>query len=303
MLKDFFGNLNSTVTYNTMGAVGYTQMVLYVITTFVGILTIFIMANKGFKSAVLIGMLVSSVVYWIGGFLFLPDFAPFASLATSSFLPPFADMFSTTFFKFDFQTFFSIGWSTAIMLVVTFCMIDMFDTIGTLVGTAGRAGMLDKDGKMPQMKEALLSDAIGTVCGSVTGTSTITTFVESAAGVEAGGRTGLASLVTGLMFLACMFLAPIAALIPAPATSAALLYVGIIMIEGLKNIDWNEIDQAAPAALMLIFMPISGSIGHGIGIALISYSAIKLFTGKGKQVSVLTYVLSVLFLIKFFLVA
>ncbi len=303
MLKDFFGNLNSTVTYNTMGAVGYTQMVLYVITTFVGILTIFIMANKGFKSAVLIGMLVSSVVYWIGGFLFLPNFAPFASLATSSFLPPFADMFNTTFFKFDFQTFFSIGWSTAIMLVVTFCMIDMFDTIGTLVGTAGRAGMLDKDGKMPQMKEALLSDAIGTVCGSVTGTSTITTFVESAAGVEAGGRTGLASLVTGLMFLACMFLAPIAALIPAPATSAALLYVGIIMIEGLKNIDWNEIDQAAPAALMLIFMPISGSIGHGIGIALISYSAIKLFTGKGKQVSVLTYVLSVLFLIKFFLVA
>ena len=211
-------------------------------------------------------------------------------------------MMNTTFMKFDFADFFQIGWATAVMLIITFCMIDMFDTIGTLVGTASRAGMLDKDGKMPQMKQALVADAVGTLAGSITGTSTVTTFVESASGVEAGGRTGLTSLVTGVLFLLCMFIAPIAALIPAPATSAALIYVGVLMIGGLKNIDWNDISQVVPVALMLIFMPVTGSIGHGIGIALIAYTAIKLCCGKAKEVTVLTYVLAILFLLKFFLV-
>ena len=188
-------------------------------------------------------------------------------------------------------------------LVVTFCIIDMFDTIGTLVGTASRAGMLDKNGKMPQMKEALLADAVGTVAGAVTGTSTVTTFVESASGVEAGGRTGLTAFTTGIAFLACIFLAPVAAIIPAAATSSALIYVGILMLTGLKNVDFSDITQSAPVALMLIAMPISGSIGHAIGIGLIVYTVIKLFTGKAKDVSVLTYVLSLIFLVKFFLVA
>jgi len=154
---------------------------------------------------------------------------------------------------------------------------------------------------MPKMKEALLSDAIGTVVGSATGTSTVTTFVESASGVEAGGRTGLTALVTGIIFLACTFIAPIAAIIPAAATSAALIYVGVLMLTGLKNIDFTDITQVVPVALMLIGMPVSGSIGHAIGLGLISYTVIKLFTGKGKEVSVLTYVLSVIFLVKFFL--
>lgn len=179
----------------------------------------------------------------------------------------------------------------------------MFDTIGTLVGTASRAGMLDKDGNMPNMREALLADAVGTVTGACTGTSTITTFVESASGVEAGGRTGLTALTTGIVFLACSFIAPIAAIIPAAATSAALIYVGVLMITGLKNIDFGDIGQSVPVALMLIAMPVSGSIGHAIGIGLISYTVIKVFTGKAKDVSVLTYVLSAIFLIKFFLVA
>ena len=188
-------------------------------------------------------------------------------------------------------------------LIITFCIIDMFDTIGTLVGTASRAGMLDKYGNMPKMREALLSDAIGTVAGSLTGTSTVTTFVESASGVEAGGRTGLTSLTTGILFLACMFIAPVAAIIPAPATSAALIYVGILMLSNLKHIDFTDMTQLLPVAIMLLAMPVSGSIGHGIGLALITYSGIKLCTGKGKEVSVLTYVLSVIFLVKFFLAA
>ena len=179
----------------------------------------------------------------------------------------------------------------------------MFDTIGTLVGTASRAGMLDKDGKMPNMKQALLSDAVGTLAGSVTGTSTVTTFVESASGVEAGGRTGLTALTTGIMFLACIFIAPIAGIIPAAATSSALIYVGVLMVAGLKNVDFDDICQAPPVALMMIAMPISGSIGHAIGIGLITYTVIKVFTGKAKDVSVLTYVLSLIFLLKFFIVA
>ena len=186
-----------------------------------------ILAKKGIKAAVLLGMLVASVVYWAGEAIFL-GVNPFASLAGASFAPPFADMVETTLFKFNFSGFLEIGWFTAITLVITFCMIDMFDTIGTLVGTASRAGMLDGNGKMPQMKEAMLSDSIGTMVGACTGTSTVTTFIESAAGVEAGGRTGLTAVVTGLMFLACMFIAPVAAIIPAAATSAALIYVGVL---------------------------------------------------------------------------
>ncbi|MDE7045614.1 MAG: NCS2 family permease, partial [Acetatifactor sp.] len=239
---------------------------------------------------------------WAGEAIFL-GVNPFASLSTASFLPPFKDMAENTLFKLNFGGLMEIGWFTVITLVVTFCIIDMFDTIGTLVGTASRAGMLDKNGKMPQMKEALLADAVGTVAGSLTGTSTVTTFVESASGVEAGGRTGLTALTTGILFLVCIFLAPIAAIIPAAATSSALIYVGILMVTGLKNVNFNDLSQSAPVALMLIAMPISGSIGHAIGIGLIVYTVIKLFTGKAKDVSVLTYVLSAIFLIKFFLVA
>lgn len=300
-MANFFGALTPSLGKNTMGS-GYAPMVLTVVTMFIGLFVIIILANKGIKAAVIIGMLVASVIYWIGDFVFLGQ-NPFANLINASFVPPVKDFASTTLFKFNFAGFAKIGWFTVITLIVTFCIIDMFDTIGTLVGTASRSGMLDKDGKMPKMKEALLADAIGTVAGSATGTSTVTTFIESASGVEAGGRTGLTALTTGIMFLACMFLAPIAAVIPAAATSSALIYVGILMISGLKNIDFTDISQSAPVAIMLIGMPISGSIGHAIGLGLISYTVIKFFTGKAKEISVLTYVLSLIFLIKFFLVA
>lgn len=301
VMKDFFGALTPSLAKENMGS-GYTAMVLGVVTMFIGLFVIIILAQKGVKAAVILGMLVASIINWAGQAIFLGT-NPFASLATASFIPPFGDMVSTTLFKFNFAGFAKIGWFTVTTLIVTFCIIDMFDTIGTLVGTASRAGMLDKDGKMPQMKEALLADAVGTIAGAATGTSTVTTFVESASGVEAGGRTGLTALTTGIAFLACIFLAPVAAIIPAAATSSALIYVGILMLTGLKNVDFSDITQSAPVALMLIAMPISGSIGHAIGIGLIVYTVIKLFTGKAKDVSVLTYILSLIFLVKFFLVA
>ena len=302
VMRDFFGALTPSVIKNNMGDAGYTQMVLTVVTMFIGLFVIVALDHKKVKGSVLLGMLAASVVYWIGSFAFL-NTNPFASLADASFVPPFADMAQTTLFKLNFAGFVEIGWFTVITLVVTFCVIDMFDTIGTLVGTASRAGLLDKEGNMPKMKEALLADAVGTVAGSLTGTSTVTTFVESAAGVEAGGRTGLTALVVGVMFLLSMFIAPVAAIIPAAATSAALIYVGILMLGNLKSIDFSDRTQLVPVCFMLLAMPVSGSIGHGIGLALITYTIMKVVTGKAKEVSALTYVLSLLFLVKFFLAA
>ena len=299
VMRDFFGALAASSAKEKLGEY-WPSMVLTVVTMFVGLFLIIILAHYKMKGAVLVGMLGAAVLNWAGKAIFLHQ-NPFASLKTASWLPPFADMAKTTLFKFDFATLFSIGWGTVILLVVTFCIIDMFDTIGTVLATANRAGMTDKNGNMPQMRETLLSDAIGTVVGACTGTSTVTTFVESASGVEAGGRTGLTALTTGILFLACMFISPIAAIIPAAATSAALIYVGILMLSGIKNIDFSDMAIAAPVFIMLLAMPISGSIGHGIGLGLITYTVVKVFTGKAKDVSVLTYVISALFLVKFFL--
>lgn len=300
VMRDFFGALTPSVLKTGMGDTGYATMMLTVVTMFVGLFAIIALAKKGTKGAVLFGMLIASVIYWAGSAVFLHT-NPFASLATASFVPPFADMVETTLFKFNFAGFVSMGWFTAITLVITFCIIDMFDTIGTLVGTASRAGMVDEKGNMPGLKEALMSDAVGTVVGACTGTSTVTTFVESASGVEAGGRTGLTALTTGILFLACIFIAPIAAIIPAAATSSALIYVGVLMLMGLKNVHFDDMDEMVPVSIMLVGMPISGSIGHAIGLGLISYTVIKVLSGKAKDVSLLTYAISALFLVKFFL--
>ena len=302
-MKDFFGALTPSVVQDNMEKAGasYGTMVLTVVTMFLGLFVIVALSKKKVKGAVLYGMLAASAIYWGGQALFLGQ-NPFDSLKDASFIPAFGDMAETTLFKLNWKGFVEIGWFTVITLTITFCIIDMFDTIGTLVGTASRAGMVDEKGNMPKMKEALLSDAVGTMAGAVTGTSTVTTFVESAAGVEAGGRTGLTALVTGLLFLACIFIAPIAAIIPPAATSAALIYVGVLMLQGLRKVDFGDMDQLVPVCLMLIAMPISSSIGHGIGLGLVAYTVIKMLSGKFKEVSWLTYAISLLFVVKFFLV-
>lgn len=288
----------ASVTRAAMGA-AYPTLILYIITMFVGLFAIAALNHKKVKGAILIGMILSSVVYWAGSFLLGAN--PFASLAGASFVPPFGDMLDMTFLKFNFKTLFSMGYLAAIMTVISFCMVDMFDTIGTLLGTAKKANMLNVLGEMPDMNRAMLADSVATCVGACTGTSTVTTFIESAAGVEEGGRTGLTSVVTGMCFLACMFLAPIAALIPAPATSAALVFVGVLMISALKEVDYTDVAASVSVVLMLIFMMVTGGIGNGIGIGLISYSVIKACTGKFKDVSVLTLILAVLFVGKFFI--
>ncbi|MCR5746116.1 MAG: NCS2 family permease [Lachnospiraceae bacterium] len=298
VMSGFFGALTPSVFKQKIGA-NYGLMVLTVITIFVGIFTIIVLSAKAVKGAILIGMVAASVIYWIGEALFL-GINPFASLAGASFVPAFSDMASTTLFKLNFQGFLKMGWFAAITVIITYCILDLFDTVGTLVGTAERAGMLDEKGNMPNMKEALVSDAIGTIAGSFTGTSTVTTFIESSSGVEVGGRTGLTALTTGILFLLSIFLAPVAAIIPAAATSSALIYVGILMMSTIKKLNFDDIYQTAPVFIMMIAMPVSGSIGHGIGLAIITYTVLKVFTGKAKEVPLLTYILAVIFLLKFF---
>ena len=298
-MRDFFGALTAAYGKTQMGT-GHAVMVLSVVTMFAGLFTIVGLEHRKVKGSVLYGMLTASALYWAGEAVFL-RVNPLESLKTASFAPPFADMAQTTLFRLNFAGIAQIGWFTLITLVITFCVIDMFDTIGTLVGTASRANMLDESGRMPEMRQALLSDAVGTVAGALTGTSTVTTFVESASGVEAGGRTGLTAVTAAVLFLLCMFIAPLAAIIPAAATSSALIYVGILMLSNLRKIDFGDVAQLVPVSIMLLAMPISGSIGHGIGLALISYTIIECCTGRARKVSALTYVLSAIFVLKFFL--
>ncbi len=191
------------------------------------------------------------------------------------------------------------GAITAVMLIITFCIVDMFDTIGTLYGTAAQADMLDENGDPINMTKCMTSDSIATVAGAVTGTSTCTTFVESAAGVSAGGRTGLSSLVTAICFALCLFLAPFASLVPSAATAPALIYVGVLMMKNFAKIDMSDARSAVPAFLALFCMPMTYSISNGIGIGAIAYILITLFTGKFTKKDIITTVIAVLFVVKF----
>ena len=300
VMKDFFGALSVDSIRNAMGS-AWPTMILTVATIFIGLFAIIFLKHKKAKGAVLYGMIIASVVYWAGEAIFL-GINPFASLEGASWIPPFKDMAVLTLIKFDFNTLMSLGIFTVLTLVLTFGIIDMFDTIGTLIGAGNAGHMLDENGNLDKMKECLTADAVGTIVGACTGTSTVTTFIESSSGVEAGGRTGLTALVTGILFSACMFIAPLVALVPAAATSSALIYVGILMLKGLTSIDFSDVATSVPVFIMLLTMPVAGSISHGIGLSLISYTIIKVITGKVKDVSWLTWIISIIFLIKFFLV-
>ena len=194
------------------------------------------------------------------------------------------------------------GVLSAVMLVITFCLVDMFDTIGTLYGAASQANLLDENGDPIDVDKCMTCDSVATVAGAVLGTSTCTTFVESAAGVAAGGRTGLASIVTSVCFLLCLFLTPLAKLVPACATAPALIYVGVLMLKGFAKVDMNDVRSAVPAFLALIMMPLTYSISNGIGIGCIAYTLITLCTGKFKKTDIAVTVIAVLFVLRFCLI-
>ncbi len=214
---------------------------------------------------------------------------------------------SPTLFKFDFGALANVNGSTslvssiftAIAVIISFTLVDMFDTIGTLVGTAEGAGMLDKDGNVPNMKKAMMADAVATSVGSCLGSSTVTTYVESSAGIAEGGRTGLTSLVTGILFLVAIIFAPIAGIVPASATAPALIIVGIFMMSQVSKIDFSDITEALPAFAVIILMPFTYSIATGIAAGLIFFPILKTATGKAREVHPLVWVLALLFILKF----
>lgn len=191
------------------------------------------------------------------------------------------------------------GVLSAIMLIITFCLVDMFDTIGTLYGTASQADLLDENGDPVDVDKCMACDSIGTVAGAVLGTSTCTTFVESAAGVGAGGRTGLSSVVTAACFLLCLVLTPLAKLVPACATAPALIWVGVLMMKGFAKVDMKDVRSAVPAFLSLIMMPLTYSISNGIGIGCIAYLLITLFTGEYKKKDIPVTIIALLFVLRY----
>lgn len=200
------------------------------------------------------------------------------------------------FCQFDFDGFFNIN-----MLVVIFSLliINIFDTVGTLVGLAEKTGVVRPDGSIPRVKEAMLSDAIGTTCGAMLGSSTVTTYIESASGIAEGGRTGLTSLVTGFLFIAALLLSPLFLLIPSAATSGALVMVGVLMIDSVKKIELNDVTEAFPSFITMITMVLCYSIADGICLGILSYVVMKVCTGKFKNISVTLVILSLLFILKF----
>lgn len=203
---------------------------------------------------------------------------------------------SPVFLQLDIAGAFQVG---LISIVFAFLFVDLFDTAGTLVGVAHRAGLLDKDGRLPRLNRALIADSAATSVGAALGTSTTTSYIESAAGIKAGGRTGLTAVVVGILFLLTLFFAPLAQSVPAFATAPALLFVACMMARGLTEVDWEDVTEYAPAVVTALAMPLTFSIAHGIGFGLITYAAIKLLAGRVGDIHIGVAILAVLFLIKF----
>ena len=237
------------------------------------------------KGALLYGILIGAVIGLPVGVTTLPT--------SFEFTPP---SLSPIFMKFEWAQLLTLD---MLVVVFTFLFVDMFDTVGTLIGVSSKANMLDKEGRVPRVKQALMADAVGTTVGAMLGTSTVTTYVESAAGVSEGGRTGLTSLtVAGLMLLA-LFLSPVFLMIPGAATAPALILVGAMMMTPVKNINFDDFTESIPAFLTIVMMPLTYSISEGILFGVLSFVLLKVLTGKFKDISIVTIVLAVLFVLKF----
>ena len=284
-----------------------------VLITLMAVFVIGALSKKKVKGAVLWGMLGGAILYYIVGFITVPGFyeTSVAPNLSSDFFGAFKDFGSMAFGKvftegFDFSAYIAANGSTNFIVtflttMLAFCMVDMFDTLGTLYGACATGNLLTKEGNVPNMDKAMLADAIATCCGAVCGTSTVTTFVESSSGVAEGGRTGLASMATAALFFIAMFLAPVAQLIPTYACAAALIYVGVLMMANVRDIEWSDPATAVPAFLTIAFMPLTYNISYGIAFGLISYIFIKIFTGKIKEINAGTWIIGILFTLMFFL--
>ncbi|MEZ0535890.1 NCS2 family permease [Caldicellulosiruptoraceae bacterium PP1] len=261
----------------------------------IGLVIIGILLARKVKGAVIIGIVSTTIL----SFLFkVVDLSTFKFSVNS---------FTLDLFNFDFGGLFKLHQNQGILallvsvfgVVITFTIVDMFDSIGTFVGLADKAGILTKDGDVPRMDRALMSDAVATTVGAIFGTSTVTTYIESAAGIEEGGRTGLTSLVTGILFILALIIAPFIGLVPSQATAPALIAVGVMMMSSVKKIDFGNFEEALPAFITIVGMPFSYSIANGIAAGIIFYVLMKVLRGKAKEVNAITYILALLFIIRF----
>lgn len=283
----------------TFNSVGIT-----VLLAIIGVLITAVLLVKNVKGNILWGILAT----WLLGIIcqFLGIYRPNPELGFYSLLPDFSNglhipSLAPTFMHMDFSRVFSLDF---LVIMFAFLFVDLFDTLGTLIGVASKADLLDKDGKLPKIKGALMADAVGTSFGAMLGTSTTTTFVESASGVSEGGRTGLTGLVAAILFAVSLFLSPIFLAIPSFATAPALIVVGFLMISAILKIDFADMTEAIPAFICLIAMPFLYSISEGISLGIISYVVINLATGKAKdkKISVIMYILAILFVLKYILI-
>ena len=311
-----FNLLNSPefVTYGN-GTVGG---ILPAIVALIGVVVIAVLSKKNVKGAILWGLLGSAVLYYVFAGIAVGAGSQgaidmFNNISLSNPLSAFEawgkDSVGVVFYEgFNFDTFLSTGTnnggSLAVVLItsaLSLCMIDMFDTIGTLYGACSKGNLIDKDGTPIRMEKMMLADAIATCTGAIAGTSTVTTFVESSSGVVAGGRTGFTSLITGVCFIIAMFLSPIAQLIPRSATATALIWVGVLMMSSVTKVDWNDASEAIVAFMTFITMLLGYSISKGIGMGIITYIVIQICTGKIKKISIPTWVIGAIFLATFLL--
>ena len=274
-----------------------------VILCLVGVIVIAVMLIKGVKGYMLWGILLTWVLGIIaqlaGIYVPNPELGYYSVIPSAIFSMP--NSLAPTFFQFDFE-FVVSHLVNFIIVVFAFLFVDIFDTLGTVIGCASKANMLDEEGKLPGIKGVLLADAVGTTIGAILGTSTITTFVESSSGITEGGRTGLTSVTTGILFLLALFLSPLFLTIPSFATAPALIVVGFLMMQQVTNIQWNDLTKAIPCFICITMMGFAYSISEGISFGFISYTLLHVITGKSKDISWLMYVLTFLFIIKYFII-
>lgn len=279
-LKNAGWIIDHPATLVTLGDVGSAQTLL----SAAGFVLIAALFARKVPGAIIIAILLVTIV----GILL--DVSPAGGVFS---MPP---SLAPTFMQMDIAGALSVG---LVSIVFAFLFVDLFDTAGTLVGLAHRGKLLDKDGKLPRLKRALMADSTATIAGAALGTSTTTSYIESAAGINAGGRTGLTAVTIAVLFMLSLFLSPLAGTIPAYATAPALLFVACIMAQGLAEIDWSDITEVVPAVITAIVMPLTFSIATGIGLGFISYAAIKILAGRGKEVPVAVYVIAAAFIVKF----
>ena len=287
-------NVNIVTAFGTGIAGAYTDMGSITkgaaLLALIGLAITAILVAYRVKGAIFIGIIATTLIGFLMGQTTIPESFTVAGIG---------EAFGEVAFKLDFSGALSAGGVVPFLTaIITFAICDCFDTVGTLLGTAGNAGMLDENGNFPGGDRALIADAIATCTGALLGTSTVTTFVESSTGIEDGGRTGLTSMTTGILFLLAVILAPVAGILP-----SALIIVGVFMMKGVLKIDWSDMETAIPCFLTIAMMPFAYSIADGIGFGIISYTLIKLARGKAKEVPVLMYILSVLFILSYVLLA